>query len=99
MRIGTSVVLAISLLLAACASPQPMGPEAGRAMIEESAASIGGWTALDAVKTQEIITEGGDWEPMQATEPGGESRIINTFLQTVLVDLPNKRMRLSFNAN
>ena len=99
MKIGTTCALAIALLLASCSSPQPAGPEAGRALLEEVAASMGGWAALDAVKTQEIITEGGDWEPLQAVEPTGDPRIINTFLMTTLVDLEKKRMRLAFNAN
>ena len=99
MNVRPIFVLAFALLLASCSTPQPVGPEAGRAMIDEAAMAMGGWAALDSIKSQEIISEGGDWEPLQAIEPGGEARIINTFLQTTLVDLEKKRMRLSFNAN
>src|SRR5262249_61433491 len=53
------IVLALLVLLSACSSAQPMGPDAARALIEESAAAMGGWAVLDAVKSQEIITAGG----------------------------------------
>jgi glyoxylase-like metal-dependent hydrolase (beta-lactamase superfamily II) len=51
------------------------------------------------VKTQEVISEGGSWEPMQAIEPDGEPRIINTFLQTTRFDYEKRRLRIDFNAN
>jgi glyoxylase-like metal-dependent hydrolase (beta-lactamase superfamily II) len=75
-----------------------MGPDAARALIDESAASMGGWAALDAVKSQEIITQGGDLEPMQAVKPDGEARSINRFNQNVFFDFEKNRMRLSFDA-
>jgi glyoxylase-like metal-dependent hydrolase (beta-lactamase superfamily II) len=93
-----SIVFAILILLSGCSSAPATGPEAARALIEESAAAMGGWPALDAVKSQEILTGGGDWEPMQAVEPDGEARVINTFGQTLIVDFENNRMRLGFDA-
>jgi glyoxylase-like metal-dependent hydrolase (beta-lactamase superfamily II) len=59
---------------------------------------MGGWAALDAVKSQEIITQGGDLEPMQAVKPDGEARTINRFNQNALFDFEKQRMRLSFDA-
>ena len=88
----------IALLLSACASAPPTGPDAARTLIDESAAALGGWAALDAVKTYEIITIGGDLEPMQAVEPKGEPRVINRFTQTVMADFENNRTRLTFDA-
>jgi hypothetical protein len=94
-----AIVLALlMMLLAACSSAPPTGPDAGRALIEESAAAMGGWAALDAVKSQEILTGGGDLEPMQAVEPGGEARAINQFGQSVVVDFDKNRLRLTFDA-
>jgi glyoxylase-like metal-dependent hydrolase (beta-lactamase superfamily II) len=94
-----SIVLAVLVfVLSACASAPSTGPEAGRLLIEESAASVGGWAAMDAIKGQEIITGGIDWEPMQAMSPDGESRQVNTFGQTVLVDFENRRSRLSLDS-
>src|SRR5215467_5225779 len=86
------------LLLSACSSAPPTGPQAARALIEESAAAMGGWTAMDAVKVQQIITQGGDLEPMQAVKPDGEARVINRFSQGIIYDFENKRMRLTFDA-
>lgn len=88
----------IVLLLSACSSAPPTGPDAARALIDESAAAMGGWPALDGVKSQEIITIGGDLEPMQAVDPKGEPRVINRFTQTVIADFEKNRMRLTFDA-
>src|SRR5262249_47627122 len=93
-----AIVLVLVLLLSACSSAQPTGPQAARALIDESAAAMGGWTAMDAVKVQQIITHGGDLEPMQAVKPGGEARVINRFRQGIIYDFENKRMRLTFDA-
>jgi glyoxylase-like metal-dependent hydrolase (beta-lactamase superfamily II) len=66
-------------------------------LIDESAAAIGGWAAMDMVKVQQIITAGGDFEPMQAVKPDGEARVINRFSQGIIYDFENKRMRLTFD--
>jgi glyoxylase-like metal-dependent hydrolase (beta-lactamase superfamily II) len=94
-----AILLALlMLLLSACSSAPATGPEAARALIEESAAALGGWPALDAVKAQEILTGGGDLEPMQAVEPNGEARSINQFGQGVVVNFEKNQMRLSFDS-
>ncbi len=93
------MVLALLMLLSACspAAPPP-GPDAARALIEESAAAMGGWAALDAVKSEEILTGGGDLEPMQAVEPNGEARSINQFGQAIIVNFEKSQMRLTFDS-
>jgi len=91
------IVLALLVLLSACSSAQPMGPGAARALIEESAAAMGGWAALDAVKSQEIITAGGDLEPMQAVKPDGEPRVINRYSQGIIVDFEKQLTRVTFD--
>jgi glyoxylase-like metal-dependent hydrolase (beta-lactamase superfamily II) len=93
-----AIVLALLMVLSACSSAPPTGPAAARALIDESAAAMGGWTALDSVKSQEIITGGNDVEPLQAVEPKGQPRVINQFGQSVIIDLEKNRMRLSFDA-
>src|SRR5438094_1626924 len=93
-----AMLLALLMLLSGCSAATPTGPEAARALIDESAAAMGGWTALDAVKSQEILTGGGDWEPMQAVEPTGEARAINTFGQSLVADFEKNRYRLTFDA-
>src|SRR2546426_3390390 len=93
-----AIVLALLMLLSACSSAPPTGPEAAKALIDEAAAAMGGWAMLDAVKSQEILVGGGDWEPMQAVDPNGEPRTINTFGQSTIVDFEKNRMRLTFDA-
>src|SRR5262245_31166048 len=93
-----AVLLALLMVLSACSTAQPTGPDAARALIDESAAAMGGWAALDAVKSQQIITAGGDLEPMQAVKPGGDARVINRFSQGIIADFERNRMRVSFDA-
>src|SRR6266851_5370667 len=93
-----AIALALLMVLSACSSAPQTGPAAGRALIDESAAAMGGWAVLDSVKSQEIITGGSDVEPMQAVEPTGQPRVINQFGQDIVVDLEKNRMRLSFDA-
>jgi glyoxylase-like metal-dependent hydrolase (beta-lactamase superfamily II) len=85
------------LLLSACASAPPTGPDAARALIDESATAMGGWAALDGVKAQEFIMIGGDLEPMQAVQPNGEPRVINRFSENVLADFEKGRTRITFD--
>jgi glyoxylase-like metal-dependent hydrolase (beta-lactamase superfamily II) len=93
-----AIVLAMLILLSGCSSTQPTGPDAARALIDESAMAMGGWTAINAVKSHEIITAGTDLEPMQAVKPDGEPRTINRFSQGIIVDFEKERMRLTFDA-
>src|SRR5437868_7913296 len=94
-----AIVLALLMVLSACSSAPPTGPAAAKSLIDASAAAMGGWAALDAVKSQEIITGGQDLEPLQAMEPSGQPpRLINNFGQTITVDYEKNRMRLSFDA-
>lgn len=93
-----AIVVAILMLLTGCSSAPKTGPDAAKALVDESAAAMGGWAVLDSVKALEILTGGGDWEPMQAIEPAGEARMINTFGQAIVVDFEKKRIRLTFDA-
>jgi glyoxylase-like metal-dependent hydrolase (beta-lactamase superfamily II) len=92
------IVFGLLILLSACASAPPTGPDAARTLVDESAASMGGWAALDAVKSQELIVFGGDLEPEQAVQPNGEARIVNRFSQTIVADFEKNRIRLFFDA-
>src|SRR2546426_4592171 len=93
-----AIALTLLMFLSACSSAAPTGPAAGRTLIDEAAAAMGGWTALDSVKSEEIITGGADVEPLQAVEPTGQPRVINQFGQDILADFAKNRMRLSFDA-
>ncbi len=93
-----AIALTLLMFLSACSSAAPTGPAAGRTLVDEAAAAIGGWAVLDSVKSQEIITGGADVEPLQAVEPTGQPRVINQFGQDILADFAKNRMRLSFDA-
>jgi glyoxylase-like metal-dependent hydrolase (beta-lactamase superfamily II) len=90
-------VLFAAAITGACASSS-IGPEAGRQLVDQAAAAMGGWTAMGQVTSQEIRTSGVDWEPLQTVDPAAEPRQINSFSQTLLVDYTNKRIRLTFDA-
>ena len=92
------IAFVLLMLLSACSATAPSGRDAARALIDESAAAMGGWAAMDAVKVQQIITAGGDFEPMQAVKPNGEPRVINRFSQGIIYDFENKRMRLTMDS-
>ena len=94
-----AIVLALLMVLSACSSAPPTGPAAAKALIDESATAMGGWSVLDSVKSQEIVTAGQDVEPLQAMDPSGNPpRLINNFGQTITVDYEKNRMRMSFDA-
>src|SRR5881628_452836 len=93
-----AIALTLLMFLSACSSAAPTGPAAGRTLVDEAAAAIGGWAVLDSVKSQEIITGGADVEPLQAVEPTGQPRVINQFGQSIVADFEKNRMRLSFDA-
>src|SRR5437867_1594931 len=93
-----AIALTLLMFLSACSSAAPTGPAAGRALVDEAAAAMGGWSALDSVKSQEIITGGADVEPLQAVEPTGQPRVINQFGQDIVADFAKNRMRLSCDA-
>jgi len=93
---ATYILAAIAcILIAGCASEPETGPEAGRALLEDMAASMGGWEALSAIEHQELVTAGSDWEPLQALAPG-EIRQINRFARTLTVDYNAQSLRLRF---
>jgi glyoxylase-like metal-dependent hydrolase (beta-lactamase superfamily II) len=90
--------LFLAICIASACTSRPDGPEAGRALLDQAASAMGGWSALDQVKSLEVQTSGTDWEPLQAVDPAAEPRQINSFSQTLLVDFAAKRMRLEFDA-
>jgi len=97
MKTDLRWALAFVVLLVGCSTP-PAGPEAGKALVEQAAASMGGWTALEGIKTQEIVSGGADWEPLQSLAPDAPPRQMNTFTQTTLVDYEKKQLRVTFDA-
>src|SRR5437899_43619 len=93
-----AIALTLLMFLSACSSAAPTGPAAGRALVDDEAAAMGGWSVLDSVRSQEIIACGADVAPLHAGEPTGQPRVINQFGQDILADFAKNRMRLSFDA-
>ena len=90
------LVCASMLLLSACGSGPETGPEAGAELLEEVVVTLGGWDLLSMVERQELVSEGTEWEPHQALQPGGE-RELNIFNRNLIVDFGSGSMRLQFN--
>jgi glyoxylase-like metal-dependent hydrolase (beta-lactamase superfamily II) len=85
-----------AMLLSACGSEPETGEAAALALLDEVAQSMGGWDILDSIERQEIVTQGNDWDTMQAFEPGGD-RQINGFGRTIQVDFSGPSIRLAFD--
>jgi glyoxylase-like metal-dependent hydrolase (beta-lactamase superfamily II) len=83
-------------LLAACAPEPAVGPEAAQFLLDEVADSMGGWNTLSAIDRQELITQGNDFSPLQATEPGALLQI-NGFGQSTLIDYNGPSIRIEFD--
>ena len=88
---------ACMLLLAGCGSESAVGPEAGRALLDAVAESMGGWDSLAAIERQEFITQGNDFDPYQALEPGAVLQY-NGFGQTTLIDYTGPSLRIEVDA-
>ena len=91
-------LLALGLLtfLISCApAAPPTGPDAAKALIEQSATAMGGWANIDAVKSQEMLTGGADWEPMQSIDPKADPVQTDLFGITILADLEKNRFRVT----
>jgi hypothetical protein len=43
-----------------------VGSQTAFSILDEAAAAIGGWTALQSIKCVHLDSEGQDWEPWQA---------------------------------
>ncbi len=84
-------------LLDGCASEPAVGPEAAQTLLDEVAESIGGWDTLSAIERQEFITQGNDFDPHQAPEPGAVLQF-NGFGQTTMIDYGGPSIRIEFDA-
>src|SRR5579864_5704154 len=48
-----------------------LGSQAVLSILDEAAAALGGWTALQSIRCVHLESEGQDWEPWQAYDIGG----------------------------
>jgi glyoxylase-like metal-dependent hydrolase (beta-lactamase superfamily II) len=66
-------------------------------ILDEAAAAIGGWTALQSIRRVHWESEGQDWEPWQARDIGGTVDI-STFRIATDLDLGTGRSRVEMDA-
>jgi len=66
-------------------------------ILDEAAAAIGGWTALQSIKRVHLESEGQDWEPWQAYEVGGTVDV-STFRIATDLDLGAGASRVEMDA-
>jgi glyoxylase-like metal-dependent hydrolase (beta-lactamase superfamily II) len=66
-------------------------------ILDEAAAAIGGWTALQSIKRVHLESEGQDWEPWQAYEVGGTVDV-STFRIATDLDLGASVSRVEMDA-
>ena len=62
------------------------GTQAVLSILDEAAAAIGGWTALQSIRCVHWDAEGQDWEPWQAYDTGG-TLDVSTFRVATDLDL------------
>jgi hypothetical protein len=68
------------------------------ALLQQSANAMGGLTALRALKTQVIESEGKQFDSSSTPQPLGPTRQITTFRYTLTRDLTQPRLRLQWEA-
>ena len=74
-----------------------VGKQTVFSILDEAAAAIGGWTALEFIRCVHLESEGQDWEPWQAYELGGTVDVSNFRIATDL-DLGASVSRVEMDA-
>jgi glyoxylase-like metal-dependent hydrolase (beta-lactamase superfamily II) len=88
-------LLALVVMLAVAQAPgHAQSPAA--ALLQQSANAMGGLTALRALKTQVIESEGKQFDSSSTPQPLGPTRQITTFRYTLTRDLTRPRLRLQW---
>ena len=89
-------LLALVFLLGVAQAPGHAQSPA--AILQQSANAMGGSTALRALKTQVIESEGKQFDSSSTPQPLGPTRQITTFHYTLTRDLTQPRLRLQWEA-
>ena len=74
-----------------------VGSQTVLSILDEAAAAIGGWTALQSIKRVHLESVGQDWEPWQAYEVGGTVDV-STFRIATDLDLGASVSRVEMDA-
>src|SRR5215813_8040587 len=74
-----------------------VGSQTVFSILDEAAAAIGGWTALQSIRYVHWDTDGQDWEPWQAHDIGGTVDV-STFRMATDLDLGAGASRVEMDA-
>ena len=72
--------------------------QSASSILDEAAAAIGGWTALQSIKCVHLEADGQDWEPWQAYDVGGTVDV-STFRIATDLDLGSRVSRVEMDAD
>src|SRR4051812_6858590 len=89
---------ALPLVFLFVAAVDPAQAQSPAALLRQSADALGGVTALRALKTQTVESEGKQFDSSSTQQPLGPTRHINTFRYTLTRDLTEPRLRLQWEA-
>jgi hypothetical protein len=74
-----------------------VGSQTVFSILDEAAAAIGGWTALQSIRCVHLDSDGQDWEPWQAHDIGGTVDV-STFRIATDLDLGARASRVEMDA-
>jgi glyoxylase-like metal-dependent hydrolase (beta-lactamase superfamily II) len=97
-RILTAFAAACLALAAAGAFAADARSSEARALLEQAAKAMGGMTALRALKSQLVESQGKQFEHASVERPGGPSRHTADFHSTLTRDLTGPRLRLDWES-
>lgn len=89
-------LLLLSLIILFAPAPGTAHAQSPAALIQQSADAMGGVTALRALKTQVVESEGKQFDSSSTPKPLGPTRQITTFRYTLTRDLTRPRLRLEW---
>jgi glyoxylase-like metal-dependent hydrolase (beta-lactamase superfamily II) len=96
---GSIPLTLLALVIVLAAAPAPGHAQSSAvALLQQSANAMGGLTALRALKTQVIESEGKQFDSSSTPQPLGPTRQITAFRYTLTRDLTQPRLRLEWEA-
>ena len=88
----------LALVVVLAAAQAPGHAQSPNALLQQSANAMGGLTALRALKTQVIESEGKQFDSSSTPQPLGPTRQITTFRYALTRDLTQPRLRLEWES-
>ena len=92
--LGSIRLALLSLVIVLTTAHAPAYAQSPAALLQQSADAMGGLSALRALKTQVIESEGKQFDASSTAQPLGPTRQITTFRYTLTRDLTRPRLRL-----